>query len=152
MPRTSTSNRALDLTLYLVTDSTRPILGDADLVHVVEEAIKGGATIVQYRDKHADTSKLIDTATKLHKVTQRHGVPLLINDRTDVCQAVEAEGVHLGQDDMGIETARKILGDMSIIGITASSVKEANHAIEHGASYLGLGTMFATPTYAFCGM
>lgn len=140
------SKPVLDLRLYLVTDSTTEILGDKDICHVVEQALEGGVTLVQYRDKHADTGKLIETASKLHTVTQKYKVPLLINDRIDVCLAVGAEGVHVGQDDIKLEDARRMLPDNSIIGVTASSVQEAQTAIAAGADYLGLGTMFATPT------
>ena len=136
----------LDLSLYLVTDSTSSILGDADLLHIVDEAVKGGVTIVQYRDKHAETGELISTATKLHEITERHRVPLLINDRVDVALAIGAEGVHLGQDDMPLTAARKILGNEAIIGITATSIEEAQAAQRGGANYLGIGTVFATPT------
>jgi len=136
----------LDLSLYLVTDSTPEILGDKDICHVVEEALKGGVTLVQYRDKHADTSVLIETASKLHTVTKQYNVPLLINDRLDVCLAVGAEGVHIGQDDMSLSEAKKLLPQDAIIGVTASSLEEAEAAIKNGADYLGIGTMFATPT------
>lgn len=91
----------VDYSLYLVTDSTPAILGNRDLVEVVEAAIRGGVTIVQYRDKLKDTAALIATAQKLHAVTQKYKVPLLINDRIDVALAVACEGVHIGQDDMG---------------------------------------------------
>lgn len=117
----------VDYSLYLVTDSTPAILGDRDLVSVVDEAIEGGTllvasasngnllavpfidlisgvTVIQYRDKTSDTAQLIRTATRLHETTQRRGVPLLINDRVDVVLAVGAEGVHLGQDDMSRRT------------------------------------------------
>ena len=141
-----TARHNLDLSLYLVTDSTPEILGHRDLIQVVEEALKGGVTIVQYRDKHADTGELIEVALKLHKVTQQYGIPLLINDRLDVCLAVGAEGVHIGQDDASLETARRLLPDTAIVGVTVSSVDEANAAIQAGADYLGIGTMFATPT------
>lgn len=90
-----------DYSLYLVTDSTPAILGDKDISDVVDRAIRGGVTVVQYRDKTSDTGALIATARKLHAVTKRHNVPLLINDRVDVALAVGCEGVHLGQDDMG---------------------------------------------------
>jgi len=143
------SKKALDLTLYLVTDSTPAILGDKDIAHVVEEGLKGGVTIVQYRDKHADTGVMIDTAKKLHQVTQRYNVPLLINDRIDVCLAVGAEGVHVGQDDMHCGRARELLGPDAIVGVTASSIEESQEAIRNGADYLGVGTMFATPTYEY---
>jgi thiamine-phosphate diphosphorylase / hydroxyethylthiazole kinase len=136
----------LDLTLYLVTDSTPAVLGNGDLAHIVEEAVQGGVTIVQYRDKHAETAELIRLATKLHKITKEYGVPLLINDRVDVALAIGAEGVHLGQDDMSVATARTLLGKDAIIGITASSIDEAQAAQKGGADYLGIGTAFATPT------
>lgn len=141
-----TTKPVLDLTLYLVTDSTPDILGNKDICHVVEEALKGGVTLVQYRDKHADTGELIKTASKLHAITQKYKVPLLINDRIDVCLAVGAEGVHIGQDDMKLEDAKRMLPENAIIGVTASSLEEAQTAIAAGADYLGLGTMFATAT------
>jgi thiamine-phosphate diphosphorylase/hydroxyethylthiazole kinase len=93
---------SVDYSLYLVTDSTPAILGDRDLVEVVEAALNGGVTVVQYRDKVSDTSVLVSTARKLHVVTRRHNVPLLINDRVDVALAVGCEGVHIGQDDLGM--------------------------------------------------
>lgn len=92
----------VDYSLYLVTDSTPAILGDRDLVEVVEAALEGGVTLVQYRDKVSDTGLLISTARKLHDVTKKHNVPLLINDRIDVALAVGCEGVHIGQDDLGM--------------------------------------------------
>ena len=141
-----TKQKPLDLSLYLVTDSTPAILGSKDLVQVVEEALKGGVTIVQYRDKHADTGLMIETAARLHAVTKKYSVPLVINDRLDVCLAMGAEGVHLGQDDMDASLARSLLGPDAIIGVTASSIEEAKAAIEADADYLGVGTMFATPT------
>lgn len=87
--------------VYLVTDSTAAILGSKDLVQVVESALRGGVTVVQYRDKHSERSVAVETARKLHAVTKRYGVPLLINDRVDVAVEVGCEGVHIGQDDMG---------------------------------------------------
>ena len=95
------AEQKVDYSLYLVTDSTPAILGNRDLIDVVEAAIRGGVTIVQYRDKFSDTAALITTARKLHTVTQKYKVPLLINDRIDVALAIGCEGVHIGQDDMG---------------------------------------------------
>lgn len=138
--------KQVDYSLYLVTDSTPAILGDRDIVKVVEAALQGGVTIVQYRDKTSDTGDLISIAKKLHAVTQKHGIPLLINDRIDVALAVGCEGVHIGQDDIDLPTARKQLGPNAIIGVTASSIDEALAACKDGADYLGVGTMFATPT------
>lgn len=93
---------AVDYSLYLVTDSTSAILGNKDLVSVVESAIVGGVTIVQYRDKTSETADLIRMGKRLHAITRKHNVPLLINDRIDVALAIGAEGVHLGQEDTGM--------------------------------------------------
>jgi thiamine-phosphate diphosphorylase/hydroxyethylthiazole kinase len=87
--------------VYLVTDSTPAILGNKDLTKVVEAAVQGGVTIVQYRDKHSDRETAVKAARALHEVTKRYGVPLLVNDRVDVAVEVGCEGVHIGQDDMG---------------------------------------------------
>jgi thiamine-phosphate diphosphorylase/hydroxyethylthiazole kinase len=92
---------SVDYSLYLVTDFTPAILGDRDLVEVVEAALAGGVTLVQYRDKVSDTAVLVSTARRLHLVTRKYKVPLLINDRVDVALAVGCEGVHIGQDDLG---------------------------------------------------
>lgn len=94
-------SKSVDYSLYLVTDSTPAILGDASLVDVVEAALEGGVTIVQYRDKSTETGVMVDTARRLHAVTKKYNVPLLINDRVDVALAVGCEGVHIGQDDIG---------------------------------------------------
>ena len=92
---------AVDYSLYLVTDSTPAILGDKDLNSVVEAAIEGGVTVVQFRDKKSETADLVRTGKLLHAVTKKHKVPLLVNDHVGVAQAIGAEGVHLGQEDMG---------------------------------------------------
>lgn len=101
---------------------------------------------MQYRDKTSDTADLVRIALQLHQVTKAVGVPLLINDRIDVALAVGVEGVHIGQDDLDLKTARKLLGPDAIIGVTASSEEEAIIAASDGADYLGIGTVFATPT------
>ncbi|KAE9983287.1 hypothetical protein BLS_004709 [Venturia inaequalis] len=135
-----------DYSLYLVTDSTEPILKGRNLPEIVQAAIQGGVTIVQFRKKTGDTKELIREAKELHAITKAAGVPLLINDRVDVAIAVGCEGVHIGQDDIDIATARKLLGKDAIIGMTASSIEEVLKAAEDGADYLGLGTVFATLT------
>ncbi|KAH6998687.1 Hydroxyethylthiazole kinase family-domain-containing protein [Ilyonectria sp. MPI-CAGE-AT-0026] len=137
---------AVNYGVYLVTDSTPAILGDGDICDVVERALRGGVTVVQYRDKHSERSVAVETARKLHVIAQRFGVPLLINDRVDVAVEVGCEGVHIGQDDMAYTEARKLLGPAKIIGVTASSKEEALRACEAGADYLGLGTVYATQT------
>ena len=137
---------AIDYSLYLVTDSTQAILGDKDLASVVEAAIEGGVTVVQYRDKKSETASLIRMAKRLRAITKKHGVPLLINDHVVVAQAVGADGVHLGQEDMDLQTAQTILGPNAIIGVTANNLSEAMVAANGGASYLGIGTVYATST------
>lgn len=139
-------NGNVDYSLYLVTDSTPAILGGRDICDVVEQAIRGGVTIVQYRDKTSDTRELIDVATRLHRITRERNVPLLINDRVDVALAVGCEGVHLGQDDMSLEDARRLLGPDAIIGMSANNGFEAIKACYGGADYLGIGAVFATST------
>ncbi|KAF2270302.1 TMP-TENI-domain-containing protein [Lojkania enalia] len=136
----------VDYSLYLVTDSTEAILGKRGLVQVVEKALKGGVTIVQYRDKTSDTGYLIQTGKELREVCRKYKVPLLINDRVDVALAVGCDGVHLGQDDMQVAAARKLLGPDKIIGATVSSISEAEIAVNAGADYLGIGTLYATQT------
>ncbi|KAI7205605.1 Hydroxyethylthiazole kinase [Hortaea werneckii] len=139
-------SKTVDYSLYLVTDSTHAILGDKDLVQVVQKAVEGGATIVQYRDKTSDTADLVRIAKDLHAVTRPANVPLLINDRVDVALAAGVEGVHVGQDDMDLATARRILGPDAIVGVTANNLEEAVEAAKGGADYLGIGTVYATPT------
>lgn len=136
----------IDCSLYLVTDSTSAILGDKDIASVVEAAVEGGVTVVQYRDKESETADLIRVGKRLRAITKKHNVPLLINDHVGVAQAVGADGVHLGQEDMDLGTARRILGSDAIIGVTANNFSEAVVAASGGASYLGIGTVYATPT------
>ena len=137
---------AIDYSLYLVTDCTHAILGDKDLASVVEAAIEGGVTVVQYRDKKSETASLIRMGKRLRAITKKHGVPLLINDHVAVAQAIGADGVHIGQEDMDLQTAQTILGPDAIIGVTANNLSEAMVAANGGASYLGIGTVYATPT------
>ena len=92
---------AVDYSLYLVTDSTEAVLGDKDLATVVRSSINGGVTMVQYRDKKSETAELLCMAKKLRSITSSLKVPFLINDRLDVALAVGADGVHIGQDDIG---------------------------------------------------
>lgn len=104
----------VDYSVYLVTDSTPAILGTKDLAAVVEAAVRGGASIVQYRDKHSDRETAVATARRLLEVTRRFGVPLLVNDRVDVAVEVGCEGVHIGQDDMGefVTCRERIMGSL----------------------------------------
>ncbi|KAM7192543.1 Hydroxyethylthiazole kinase family domain containing protein [Rhypophila sp. PSN 637] len=136
----------VDYSLYLVTDSRPEILGQGDFFKIVENALEGGVTCVQLREKTGDTGPLIQTARRIHEITQRYQVPLLINDRVDVALAVNCEGVHIGQDDMSLSEARRLLGPDKIIGVSASTPDEAREAVKGGADYLGIGTVYSTQT------
>ena len=133
-----------DTRLYFITDSTG--FQEAEFLRRAEEALKGGATILQLREKNKSTMEYIDLAEKVHALTRKYNVPLIIDDRIDVALAVGAEGVHLGKDDMPIATARRILGDHFIIGATAKTVPWALEAYEGGADYLGVGAIYPTTT------
>lgn len=138
------NNENIDYRLYLVTD--REILGGRDLPHCIEQAILGGVTLVQLREKSISTREFLELALKVKEVTTRYGVPLIINDRLDIALAIDAEGLHIGQDDLPMPIARRLLGPNKIIGVSASTLEEALLAQEQGADYLGVGAMFATPT------
>lgn len=131
-------------TLYCITDSTG--LSAEVLLSKTEAAIRGGATLVQLREKDKSTREYIALAEKMHTITKKYGVPLIIDDRVDVALAVDAEGVHLGQSDMPVSMARKILGDKKIIGATAKTVPAAQEAYAAGADYLGVGALYPTTT------
>lgn len=128
-----------DLTLYLVTD---PKLSGGDLPGKVEAAIQGGVTLVQLREKTADSRQFLETALRVREVTDRYGIPLIINDRIDIALACNAAGVHLGQQDIPCKIAREILGSDKLIGVTAKTVEQAIQAERDGADYLGCGALF----------
>jgi len=135
---------SVDYTLYLVTD--RDLMSTPTLEEAVEQAIMGGVTLVQLREKHASSLEFYQTALRVKKITDSYNVPLIINDRVDVALAVDADGVHVGQSDLPAARVREILGPDKILGVSASSLKEALKAVEDGADYLGVGAMFATGT------
>lgn len=114
------------------------------LTRVVKAAIEGGATIIQLRDKHSTTVELLRLGKSIHVITKKFGIPLIINDRLDIALALDAEGVHLGQADMPVKIARKILGNKKIVGISVKTVEEALLAQKDGADYLGVGPIFTT--------
>ena len=130
--------------LYLVTDSSR--CTQEVFLNKVESALMGGVSIVQLREKEKTTREMISLAEKLHELTKKYGVPLIIDDRIDVAMAVGAEGVHLGQEDMPVSTARRLLGKDMIIGATTKTVEQALAAYNGGADYLGVGAIFPTTT------
>lgn len=135
-----------DYSLYLVTDSTMVPSG-ATFLGQVEAAINAGATIIQLREKTLLTRDFILRARQVHELTKKKGIPLLINDRVDVALAVDAEGVHVGQDDMPATVVRKLIGPDKIIGVTCSNASEVEEVNEQGvADYVGLGTVYATAT------
>jgi thiamine-phosphate pyrophosphorylase len=133
----------------VITD--RRAAGERSLVDVVRAAVRGGATMVQLRDKGASTRERIELGRALHRVTRPAGVPLIVNDRADVALAIDAEGVHVGQDDMPAPLARQIIGPARILGVSAGTVDEALQAARQGADYLGTGDVYGTPTKADAG-
>ena len=136
--------KKIDTRLYFITDSTN--YAEEEFLFRVEEALRGGVTLMQLREKDKTTREYISLAEKVHKLTKKYNVPLIIDDRIDVALAMGAEGVHLGQSDMPISTARKILGDDFIIGATTKTVPQALEAVELGADYLGVGAIYPTTT------
>lgn len=118
----------------------------ASLDDAVESAVRGGCTAVQLREKSASSREFYDCAIAVKKITDRHGVPLIINDRADIAVAVDAAGVHVGQSDLPATAARRIVGHDKIVGVSASTLEEAVKAAGDGADYLGVGAMFATDT------
>ncbi len=137
-------DRKPDTSMYFITDST--FCGEEEFLRRVEDALRGGVTLLQLREKNKTIREYIDLAEKVHALTVKYNVPLIIDDRIDVAMAVGAEGVHLGQSDMPVATARKILGDDIIIGATTKTVPQALEAYEQGADYLGVGAIYPTTT------
>ena len=136
---------SLDTFLYAITN--REILkGDISLTEAVEQAILGGATMIQLREKNMTTTEYIKTAVKINQICENYDIPLIINDNVEVCRVVGAAGVHLGLDDESIERAREVLGRDFIIGATAYNLDEAKRALLQGADYLGVGAAFGSDT------
>ena len=136
--------KKLDTSLYFITDSSG--FSDEEFLRRIEAALRGGVTLLQLREKDKTTRKFLELARKVHALTKRYGVPLIIDDRLDIALAIGAEGVHLGQSDLPIDLARKILGQDKIIGATAKTVPQALEAYHQGADYLGVGAIYPTTT------
>lgn len=136
--------KKFDSTLYFITDSSG--FEEEEFLRRVEAALDGGATMLQLREKERSTREYLSLAKKVHAVSQRYGVPLIIDDRVDVALAMDAEGVHLGQSDMPVDIARRIFGGNRIIGATAKTVEHAEEAVRLGADYLGVGAIYPTTT------
>ena len=134
----------MDTTLYFITDSTG--FGEEEFLKRVEEALKGGVTLLQLREKEKTTREYIELARKVHDISKKYSVPLIIDDRLDVALAIDAEGVHKGQSDMPVFMARKLFGKEKIVGATAKTVEQAKKAYEEGADYLGVGAIYPTTT------
>ena len=134
----------IDYSIYLVTD--RDLMSTKTLEEAVEQAIIGGCTLVQLREKDCSSLDFYNTAVKVKQITDKYNVPLLINDRLDIALAVDAAGVHVGQSDLPVAVVRKIIGEDKIIGISAGTLEEALKGQMDGADYLGVGAMYATGT------
>ncbi|MCQ2505273.1 MAG: thiamine phosphate synthase [Saccharofermentans sp.] len=134
----------LDTSLYFITDSTG--FAEEEFLRRVESALTGGVSILQLREKNRTTREYIDLAEKVHELTLKYKVPLIIDDRVDVMLASGAEGVHVGAEDMPVRTARSLIGEDKILGATAKTVEVATKAYEDGADYLGVGAIYPTTT------
>jgi len=134
---------SLDLSLYLVTDNSDNV---EKFLETIEEGIKGGVSVVQIREKTADTLDFYNLALKVKEITTKYNVPLIINDRVDVALAIDADGVHVGQSDMPCDVTRKLIGNDKILGVSAATIEEAQKAEMDGADYIGTGAVFPTAT------
>jgi len=134
--------KIVDYTLYAITESSLP---EKELIFKVQRAIKGGITVLQLREKKISTRDFLNRATKLKNMLP-HNVTFIVNDRIDIALACGAEGVHLGQKDMPLHLARRIMGEDKVIGISTHSLEEAKKAEKEGADYIGVGPIFPTPT------
>lgn len=132
-----------DLKLYLVTN---PLEDEKEFLKTIEDAIKGGVTIVQLREKTGDTGDIYKIAVKVKEITDKYDIPLIINDRIDIMLAVDCAGIHIGQSDMPCNIARKIVGPDKIIGVSTSTAEESKKAQMDGADYLGCGAVYPTET------
>ncbi len=136
--------KQLDTTMYFITDSTN--YSEKEFLYRVEEACKGGVTLLQLREKDKTTREYLSIAEKVHQITLKYNIPLIIDDRVDIALAVNAEGVHVGQLDMPVTIARKLMGENKIVGATAKTVPQALEACEQGVDYLGVGAIYPTTT------
>ena len=136
--------KQFDSSLYFITDSSG--FEESEFLYRVEQALQGGVTLLQLREKDKSTREYIALAEKVHKLTRKYDVPLIIDDRVDVALGVNAEGVHVGQSDMPVALARKLMGENKIIGATTKTVPQALEAFEQGADYLGVGAIYPTTT------
>lgn len=134
----------VNYSLYLITD--RKVLEGKELLSCIEDAIKGGVTLVQLREKNMNAFDYYNLALRVKGLLKGYGIPLIINDRVDIALAVDADGVHLGSEDLPITAARKLMGNDRIIGASANCIEEALEFQRQGADYLGVGALFPTKT------
>ncbi|NRT79167.1 MULTISPECIES: thiamine phosphate synthase [Clostridium] len=134
----------IDYSIYLVTD--RDLMSTETLEEAVEKAIIGGCTLIQLREKDCSSLDFYNTAVRVKEITDKHNIPLIINDRVDIALAVDAAGVHVGQSDIPAAIVRKVIGNDKILGVSTGSVNEALEAEKNGADYLGVGAMYSTGT------
>lgn len=134
----------IEYSLYLVTDSTG--FEENEFLNKIEEACKSGITLLQLREKEKAGREFLSLAFKVKEITDKYNVPLIINDRIDIAMAVDSAGVHLGQSDINVKYARRLLGNNKIIGATTKTVEQAKEAIIEGADYLGVGAIYETTT------
>lgn len=130
--------------LYAVTD--RAWTGEQTLYEQVEAALKGGVTCVQLREKEMDETAFLQEAKDICALCRRYGVPFIVNDNVDVAIACQADGIHVGQEDMAAGEVRRRVGDAMLLGVSVHTVEEARRAVRNGADYLGLGAVFPTST------
>lgn len=133
----------LNLSLYLVTNNSE---NEEKFLNIIEESLKGGVTIVQLREKSAETLDFYNLALRVKEITQKYNVPLIINDRIDIALAIDADGVHVGQNDMPAKIARSIIGKNKILGVSAATITEAKKAQMDNADYIGVGAIYPTNT------
>ncbi|SHM19101.1 thiamine-phosphate diphosphorylase [Caldanaerovirga acetigignens] len=134
----------IDYSLYAITE--RSYIGKRNLVDAVEEAIKAGITVLQLREKDITSREFYHLALQLRELTKAYRIPFIINDRVDIALAVDADGVHVGQEDLPADVVRKIIGKEKILGVSAKTIEEAIKAENDGADYLGVGAIFPSPT------
>ncbi len=130
--------------LYAITD--RACSRSKDLVEIVDSLARGGADIIQLRDKLLSTKELLRVGYKVRNITRRYGTLLIVNDRVDIAYAIDADGVHLGQDDLSLKFGRMIFNKKKLIGLSTHSLAQAVSAQKLNADYIGVGPVFATPT------
>lgn len=130
--------------VYVITD--RHVAGGRSLIEIVRAALRGGAHVVQLRDKDVPVRDMIALGKALLPLTRAAGVPLIVNDRVDVALALDADGVHVGQDDIPADIVRRIIGPERILGVSVATVEQAQQAVRDGATYVGVGDLFGTPS------